>query len=278
MFRDFPNFSQLNHVILCVPTENDTIWLECTNQKIPFGFLGDFTNDRDVLLITRNGGRFAHTPKYEARENLRAGLSEFSIDSTGTGRCESVTRFTGLQYDNLSSFLASGSDERKKWLYANSSLPSIQISDFKVTETKERKPEVIIKESEVSKNYCSFSGNYLILPLNLVNAIDPVQKMVRRRLSPIVIHSSFFDSDTIIYNLPRNYKPDALPKGTMINSGFGNYISSVANDGKKIIYTRQFELREGRFNPEKYKEFYDFMLQVSKADNTKIILSKISGS
>jgi hypothetical protein len=55
---------QGNHAFLCLPQEKDTIWLECTSQKVPFGFKNSFTDDRDVLAITPIGGKiFSHKHK-----------------------------------------------------------------------------------------------------------------------------------------------------------------------------------------------------------------------
>ena len=43
---------QGNHMILAIPDGEEITWLECTSQDAPFGFIGDFTDDRDVLIIT----------------------------------------------------------------------------------------------------------------------------------------------------------------------------------------------------------------------------------
>jgi hypothetical protein len=276
VFKDFPNFLQFNHVILCVPNRKDTVWLECTNQKIPFGFLGDFTDDRDVLLIEKNGGKFAHTTKYEPDDNLRICTSEFRLDSTGTANCIIKTLMQGLQYDNITNLIGLGYDEQKKWLLNNSTLPSLQIRSFSIEENRKPVPSAFITESSVSKNFCSFSGNYMILSLNLINVQAPLQKMLKPRYSDILINRSFVDWDTLVYKIPKSYKFETLPSGMNINSAFGSYSTTVTGSGNEIVYIRKLVIKEGRYKPSEYKNLYDFILSVSKADNAKVILIRKS--
>ena len=274
IFTDFPNFQQFDHVILCVPRSRDTLWLECTNQRIPFGFLGDFTDDRKVLLLTEKGGKFAHTRKYEVSDNIRSCRSEFEIDSTGTAICSLKTLYHGLQYDNISDLLNSNYDEQKKWLYTSSTLPSLQIRSFSVNDLGGTLPSARVSESVISKNYCSFTGKYMLLPLNTLNGQKSIQKMLKSRYSDILINRSSVDYDTIVFKIPDNYVYESIPSGNNINSKFGSYSSSVSANENEIIYIRKFTILEGRYKPSFYKELYDFILSVSKADNSKIILTK----
>jgi transglutaminase-like putative cysteine protease len=274
IFLGFPNFQQFDHVILCVPHLHDTIWLECTNQKIPFGFLGDFTDDRDVLLITENGGTFAHTRKYDANDNIKSNKSEFNIDSDGTATYMSKTVYNGLQYDDISELLSSNYDEQKKWLYTNSALPSLQITNFSISEYKRELPAAVLVELGISKNYCSITDKYLIMPLNTVNSQKSIQKMLKTRHSDILINRSSIDYDTLVYNIPKNYQFESIPESINITSQFGNYSCTINGSASRIEFIRKFTLFEGRYKPSLYKNLYDFVLAISKADNTKILLTR----
>jgi hypothetical protein len=270
--RDFPNFSQFDHVILAVPVRKDTIWLECTSQNIPFGFLGSFTDNRDVLLLTENGGKFAHTTGYE-KTNIRICKSRAVLSTDGSAKWISETRMEGLQYDNLSGVLNQNHDEQKKFLYSNSALPSLQISDFSIINNKGFSPYAIIKETSISKNYCSFSGKYLIMPLNLINSQKAIQKMIKKRESDVLINRSFTDYDTLCFEIPANIRIETLPAGSTIESKFGSYISTITANGNEIKYTRKLSINEGYYRPEDYPELYEFILSVSKSDNVKTILT-----
>src|SRR5258708_10666604 len=82
MTDDFPS-SQFNHVILCVPLKTDTVWLECTSQTLPAGYLSGFTSDRYVLLVDENGGKLVRTPKYRMADKLQTPKTVGTIDAEG---------------------------------------------------------------------------------------------------------------------------------------------------------------------------------------------------
>ncbi len=64
---DLPS-SQFNHVILCVPVGQDTVWLENTSKTSPANYLGTFTQGRHALLADGPNSRLIRTPALTAEE------------------------------------------------------------------------------------------------------------------------------------------------------------------------------------------------------------------
>jgi hypothetical protein len=273
-YADFPNFNTFNHVILCVPNNNDTIWLECTSQSIPFGFLSDFTDNRDVLLLTPNGGQWAHTKQYQMRDNVQSTHTEFEVLENGSVSGSILTRYKGLEYDVVSEFIQSNADEQRKWILKHTSLPSMQLANYSIVNNKNMIPEAILTINAMANDYCSFSGNYMILPLNKLNKQEAIQKMIKTRNSDFILLRPSINYDTAVYHIPENYTVVALPEKTSIESDFGNYSYSVKQEGNNLIYSRIYELKQGRFKACEYKKFYDFVYAVAKTDNAKVMLAK----
>ena len=102
----FPS-SQFNHVILCVPMEKDTIWLECTSQRKPFNYLGSSTSNRQALVIDENGGKL-RTQVMQPENNLESRKADIILDKTGSGFASVHSRYYGATYDQYVPY----SDER----------------------------------------------------------------------------------------------------------------------------------------------------------------------
>ena len=68
---------QGNHVFLYVPSKEKDYWLECTSQKVPFGYQGTFTDDRDVLIIKPEGGEIKHTGIHNDKDSFQKTKAKF---------------------------------------------------------------------------------------------------------------------------------------------------------------------------------------------------------
>lgn len=274
VYFDYPNFKTFNHVIACVPNQGDTIWLECTNQSSPFGFLGHFTDNRDVLLLTPNGGKWARTKMYTPQQNSRICNAHFTIDSLGNASTSIDIAYSALQYDDVYQYFLQTTDLQRKWLYKTISLPSMQILSYTIENNKALIPTAKLSIKASSLNYCTFSGNYMIMPLNLINVQEPIEKMMKKRTTDFVLDYPSTDYDTITFIVPANYSIGAMPADKEIKSDFGRFLYKVRAEGNKVTYYREYELSDGHFPAADYKRFYDFVISVSKADNIKLMLTK----
>ncbi|MFM7852954.1 MAG: DUF3857 domain-containing transglutaminase family protein [Flammeovirgaceae bacterium] len=270
-----PKFTshQFNHVIVAVPNQKDTLWLECTSQTNPFGYLGTFTEDRWAMMVTESGGKLVRTLNYKPEENLQSQSAEVSIDVFGNAKAKIKTIYNGIQYENgdLDFVINSNLDEQKKWVENNTDIPSFSINSFTMTHKKDKIPAAIVSLDLVLNRYGAASGKRLFIKPNLLNRISSVPEKVSERKSEVVRKLNYLDLDTIKFVLPEELYPEFLPEPIKINSRFGEYEASYKFDAGKVVYTRRMKVWKGRFPKETYNELVDFYKNVSKADNLKLV-------
>ncbi|BAX78616.1 hypothetical protein ALGA_0221 [Labilibaculum antarcticum] len=267
-----------NHVILRVPIQNDTIWLECTSQKMPFGYLGTFTDDRDVLCVNNEGGELCHTPIYSMEENQQIQTGTFTIQTNGNAKAQITTQFSGIQYENIETlYSTSSAEEQKKFLYEEHiNLPDFTINDYSLEENKSRIPSSVLKLDLDVRNYASQTGDRLFIPLNQINRISYVPKKLKKRLTDIRYARSMEDRDSICFILPKDYKIESIPKKKIIESDFGYYQRTIEVLDNKVYYTRIYRKHKNTFKASRYEEFRTFRKELEKADKLRLVLKKIT--
>jgi hypothetical protein len=269
----FPS-NQFNHMILCVPNVQDTIWLECTSQDNPFGYLGQFTGDRDVLVINNEGGKIVHTANYTQENNRQINRAEVILNENGSANVQLSANCSGLQYDNFSDLLDIGESEQKKWLYKNLEIPSFQLSGFTIAQKEQPVPELSADISVSIDHLAAVSGKRLFVQPNVFNKINSIAIPQKERKFDFEIKSMFMDTDSIKFLIPEGYHLEHLPEKTEIESSFGSYSTEVITGEGQVRYIRNFSLSGGTFPPAKYLEYVDFINKVSVADKSKLVLVK----
>jgi len=269
---------QGNHVILFLPTKKDTVWLECTTQKNPFGYVGDFTNDRDVFKIDPKGGSaIIHTKVYKNTDNYQYTNGSYKIDDKGFIKGQVSIESAGTQFEYHFDYADEKHDDMvKHYKKYFDNINNLIIVDFKnQTDTLKNKfyEQIRLKAS----NYARKSGNRLLLTLNAFNKSSYVPKRITERLQPLVIENGFIDKDSVKISLPNSYKIEALPHPINIESKFGVYKAKVTKlNDSTLIYKREYLLKQGSYPKEDYKKFRDFKKTIVHKDNSKAILIKKS--
>lgn len=275
--KNFVSFGgQTNHVILNIPQQNkEDIWLECTSQSLPFGFIGDFTDDRDVLVITPKGGIIKHTKKYTTEENTQVLKGSYMLSADGDMQAEVHIASKGIQYDDkyrTASYSPRDKDMayKKRWRYINS-------INFEEIQQENNKEEVVFNEHLKfnAKGYSKKAGNRLLFAVNALNRNRYVPDRYKNRTLPVKVKRGFIDKDEIKVSLPEGYKVESLPKNASVENKFGSYKTEILKENDNtILYKREFKIKDGEYPKEDYAAFRAFYKKVSKLDNAKIALIK----
>ncbi len=268
----FASMNQGNHIILCMPLKGDTTWLECTSQKIPFGFISDFTDDRYVLACTPEAGKLLHTPKLSASENLQQRCSRLTFSSEGNISGTMKTVFSGTQYDNHEYVIGKPTNEQQKLLKKIYDIDNINFEHINYKQQKDSHPVLTEELALEIRNYATVNNDRLYFSLNAFNTEANIPE-VKNRTLPVYINRGFTDLDTVIYQLPSSAIPIVQPFKKEMKNEFGSYSAKISLEGHQLTYIRKFSMNDGTFPAEKYTSFVNFISEVHQADNLKIAFS-----
>jgi Domain of Unknown Function with PDB structure (DUF3857)/Transglutaminase-like superfamily len=265
-----------NHVICCVPLGNDTIWLECTDQFLPPGYLGDFTSNRYGLLIDDNGGKLVHTPAYLLSDNIRVRKISAVLDMDGNLNLDSKTYFKATCQDEIEAIIHHRSrDEQLKILKSRYNLPTYDVVSFSYKEDYSKRLPVINESVQISvKDYAQVSGKRIFINPNILSRSRTKLMDDKDRRLDVELKEEFRFVDSVQISIPPGYEMESKSTDLVLKSKYGSYMNKMLLTGDKIVYYREFEQYSGRFPPNEYGEAVKFYNDIYDNDNLKIVLIK----
>lgn len=267
---------QGNHAILTMPIQNKNYFLECTSQTAPFAFGGDFTDDRDALVVKPEGGEIVKTNKFSIEDNYQKLIGEFVVDNDGKVEATCAIFSGGIQY-NDKSFLEREKDYNQRIKHYKERFDWINGLELKSVDIVNDKNKIEFQENInfKSANYTSKAGNTLFFAVNLFNNSVRIPSKYRNRKYDFEIKRGYFDSDEIKIKLPEGYSIDYFPENQFFENEFGVYKFELKKINEyELILKRELKIKEGYFEKEKYNDYRLFKEKIAKIDNSKIILIK----
>ncbi len=269
---------QGNHVFLKIPNDDEPFWLECTSQKVPFGHIANSTDDRDVLVITPEGGRIEHTKVYTSQESYLKTTADVSINDQGGILAKVTSKSGGVQYDDrLRSIVDSDQKDRDThykdyWSHIN----GLSLDKIKIDNNRDR-IEITEEIDLKAPTYTTSIGEKLLISPNMFNRFTSLPPRYSTRKLPFVIQRGFYDEDEYIINLTNNLSFETLIQDKEIKTQFGIYkVAMEKLSDTKIRYKRSLEIFKGDYQKEDYNTYRSFMRKVAKADKASFVLNKIN--
>lgn len=264
---------QGNHIILEIPTEDKDIWVDCTSQTNPFNFIGDFTDDRNVLVVKPEGGEIVKTVAYLNDDNFQLTTANCTLDVDGNLNAQVAIKTKGTQYDSRYHWESRSEDDqlkhyKKYWGNIN----NLTINSIALKNDKD-KIEFAEEVTLAANNYISFSGETGLFVANMFNNTMSTPDRYRDRQTPLYISRGFTDKDVYRIKLPENFAISTLPESVTLTEEFGTYSFKVELNGSTLTYSRELSWIAGTYPKEKYDDFRKFMRSVSKNDNAKIVIN-----
>jgi len=272
-----------DHEILYVPLRDQEVWLECTSQIIPFGFLGDFTDNRYAMLITENGGILKKTRDYAGECSKKISVVTISLNTDPSAKAQVKTNYAGLYYDDILSFLHLDYEKKKDYLYDfhtyndhHLNIPDFKIASFSYFDSAVTFPQAVENLDLELINYTSISGLRMFVPLKLSDRSFYIPKKDPERVNPIEINGESWEYDSTCIILPEGYVIEFLPGNDGIKNCFGEMSVSISTKADRVFYVRRLRITRNTHSRESYEDFIQFCKYINKLDNLKLVLVKKS--
>lgn len=274
--KDFSNINQTNHAIVLVPLKNDSIWLECTSQKLPFGYVHDGIAGHDALIVTENGGKLCRLPSYSHSDNKS--ISKLTLNVFEDGKASGNVSFAEHlhAYDNnVSRIMSNDREKQVSYINQNLKLPRVQIGQITVSEDKSDRPSCTLDASFEASDIVNRTGNRLFISLCPLNKTHLDVFATAKRTSDILMKNGFSEEDSITFVIPESYIPESLPKDIALETPFGTLKTHTIIEANKIVYTQNISVFAGQYSSAEYTDIKRLFSEITSAAKRKLVLKKI---
>lgn len=275
----YATVGQADHAMLCVPMQKDTVWVECTNPRIPLGFRHSSVAGHQVVLVDENGGKLVRVGDYPDSLDVSIDRAQVSLAPDGKAALKiHRTRFLddAVAYDEF---------RKREWKSINSNLTGALRchADNLALESVEDNfgsyegdpmfcPRADIRYSFESSSFAKVTGDRIFVPVTVFNMYQNYQKTARRY--DYVRKGGYSDILDMTVRIPEGYSVEYLPPMSEISCEAGTACLDVRQEGDEIVAKLVRNMKPCVIPADQYSTYRDFAKAFNKMSSLSIVLKK----
>lgn len=270
----FPT-SQFNHVILSIPMEEDTIWLENTSNISPFNYLGTFTQDRLALMVKEGESQLVRTPKLTTDEVLNEYVYHFELDENGDGQVQMDWTLRNRAFESYNYYQSNlKTEEQRDRVEQLIDVQHFTLEDWAIHQSSRDCPFIKVSSEGSCTEQFREAGSLKAIELVSLNLPELEKPADRQR--PLYFSYPIHTFDSVQYNLPfiENYYVD-IPETVELESPYGSFsLRCSRSDEQTILIEQRFLLHAGRYDLTAYEAVYDFLKSIEQKRKRFVVVLK----
>jgi len=285
-----------NHVVLAIRLPDDVpdtgmtalirhprlgrlLVFDPTSPYTPLGQLPYYLQGNTVLLVAQGGGELIRlpAPSPEANRLERQGLFALGDDGSLEGEVRE-TRWGALADATRHALLNATNEARAKYFetFLANFFSGFVLLSSDVQNLEDNSRDLVISYRFRVSNYAKQAGGMLIVRPRVVG--DKRESLEtngdRPHRSPIEFREPSEQRDEFRIELPEGWRVDGLPPAVDFDSGFAVYKSRVAEEGRTLVYRREYRLLQTVLPPGRFGEAVKFFRAMDADQRQSALLIK----
>jgi len=257
-------YQYFSHLIVYIPLENDTLWLDTTPENTQFPRLHWGNQNRWVFVIDGKGGKFLKIPSSEPEDNSGAFEISFNMQDD-TLRGKMVFLSNGGISDNINYYMnVYRADEQEKILreHIESNFEKVKVASIDIDETiGHRWPfnrtvqfDYLVAMKSLHTFLYSANASFAFPFFTYLSDLPSPDK---RQYD--YFHSfKFHIAGNEIYSPPgENFVPGIIPENDSLDNPWMSFYRKFTTDNDTVRVRWEFILKQNRIKAQHYSEFYE---------------------
>jgi hypothetical protein len=280
LLGDMPALSQMDGVLVAVPSGRDLIWMDPTEPLAPPGIL-PLTALGQQALAALTPLNWKTTPPFGAKDHRKERDVTMEFLPNGRLRCSVEVQAFGSAQLALRQFFRMTNDEKRRALVLrglSKRFPGVTLTDYRYGDYRNLdKPLDVHYSFEIPDYTQRTKDGFQFYPPVFEDVEEFFAALHETRQTAVVVPQNFNSDTRVVVKLPEGFKVDALPKDGSLSNPVAEFFSAFKLDFGTLTYERHMGLKQRTILPGKeYGQLFNFYQYVLTQDRTpfKVIQGK----